>query len=513
VKQFEVNAGIRIQGSTSVIMPKKSFRLFFRKQYGLGTLKYAMFGQGNISSFDELVLKSGYDDDVTATYSGTSKLSGTLLRDALSVELWNKMGSLPQYSSWAVLYLNNRFWGIYDIRESIDENYIINHTGLHEFDLIRFHNDSTELKYGSRKDWDSLYSFVTGNTFENDKNFNDFTAMVDMTEFIKLMSFAYISQYYSWGWGISMYRQINPNLKWKFLFWDTDRSYTNVNWNGFTDFQNTSTYRWANIFPKKLLVNSEFKRLQVNGICDLLNTTFVPTVSVNTFDSLYNIINPEIASELARWNPSNTVYDSNIQLIRENLTNRPSIILSQIKSYFKLNYLHNVTVNVNGKGTVKLNTLNLTQFPWSGNYFENNAIDLEAIPDKGYKFVGWDNIGISSNTKLKKLITSNTTVTANFEYDPNASIANVSDNEKIIISPNPITSYCDITFSLLMSTTARVSVYSLNGKEQAVLFEGIMNEPIKTIRWNTQTISIPKGIYLLKVESREGAFYKKIVKL
>ena len=90
------NAGIRIQGASSTFMPKKSFRLFFRNSYGDSKFNYPIFGAGNTGSFDKLVLKSGYDDDITTE-------TGTLLRDALSVELWNRSGGLRQLSTWVIL--------------------------------------------------------------------------------------------------------------------------------------------------------------------------------------------------------------------------------------------------------------------------------------------------------------------------------------------------------------------------------------------------------------------------
>jgi len=79
-----------------------------------------------------LVLKAGYDDDITTE----SSPGGTLLRDATSVELWKAIGGLPQLSSFATLYLNNQYWGIYDLRESIDEHFIQAHTNYTNFDLI-----------------------------------------------------------------------------------------------------------------------------------------------------------------------------------------------------------------------------------------------------------------------------------------------------------------------------------------------------------------------------------------
>ena len=513
VTQFEENAGLRIQGGTSVFMAKKSFRLFFKKVYGNGRLKYPIFGPDKLASFDKLVLKSGYDDDVTVITDG--KLSGTLLRDAISLELWNKMGSLPQLSTWAILYLNNKYWGIYDIRESIDEHFIIDNTGLSFFDLVRFHSDSSELKYGRKLEWEKLYAFIKDNTFESEKNYYAVDSLIDMVDFIRLMAFVSCSEYYTWTWGISMYRPTDPVGKWKFSFWDADRSYTDINWDAFTQAQTTSGNYWGNRFPKRLLVNPEFRRLQVNGICDLLNSTFKPAFAVSKLDSLYSIIKPEVPGELTRWNPTNNLYDSNVESLRANLRNRPGILLNQIRSFFNLTTQYTASIDVKGHGTVKLNTLHLKQFPWAGNYFDKNAIDLEAVPDSGYKFVGWNAMEINPVAKLKSTLSADATYTAIFEKDTNTTISNIIMDRRIKIYPNPFSSGCKLAFFLNKGSSVDISLYSLNGEKLSTIFSGYVEATTKILEWNgfSNGKEVPKGAYIVKMTAQTGSIYQKIIKL
>jgi len=329
----ESNAGIRIQGSSSIDMSKKSFRLFFRDSYGNGRIDYPFFGKNNIQSFKKLVLKSGYDDDIT---TGT----GTLLRDALSVELWKKVGGLPQLSSWAVLYLNNWYWGIYDIRESIDENFIMDNLGISDFDLIRFHNEGAELKYGTLTKWNKLINIIKNSNLSITENYLKVDSLLDMDSFITLMAFVQCSQYYSWGWGISLYRENTPNAKFKISIWDTDRAYTTVTWDGFDEAnRRTDTYFWANIIPKKLMANSDFKQKYANRINELQKTVFYPDNAIAVLDSLYSIIKPEMPNELSQWLPfeslktADSMWEANVDTVRSFLRRRTAILNEQIKNY------------------------------------------------------------------------------------------------------------------------------------------------------------------------------------
>jgi hypothetical protein len=326
----EANAGIRIQGGSSVFMSKKSFRLFFSDAYGTGKFNYPVFGNNNLQQFDKLVLKAGYDDDITFESTRT----GTLLRDALSVELWKKIGGLPQLSSWAVLYLNSNYWGIYDIRESIEEQFIKDHTGLTDFDLVRFHNEGVELKHGALARWNNLFNLINTSDFSKAENYHAVEAMMDMDNFITLMAFAQCAQYYSWCYGVSMYLPTNPIGKWKFSIWDTDRAYTELNWDGFDEAQRrTDTYFWGNIFPKQLIKSPIFKQKYADKIDLLLRTVFKPENAIPILDSLYSIIKPEMPAELEKWNPSNATWESNVEAVREFFRNRPAILREQMKSY------------------------------------------------------------------------------------------------------------------------------------------------------------------------------------
>ena len=153
---YEAHAGLRIQGASSTFMAKKGFRFFFRGDYGTSEFNYPVFGSENLQSFQKLVVKSGYDDDMTMEV-------GTLLRDALALELWNKTGGMEQLSRFIILYLNNQYWGIYNLRESVDDNFIKAHTSLDNFDLVRLRNEGPDLEYGTLKNWSDMYDMVLNN--------------------------------------------------------------------------------------------------------------------------------------------------------------------------------------------------------------------------------------------------------------------------------------------------------------------------------------------------------------
>lgn len=323
----ESNAGLRIQGASSTLMPKKSFRLFFKKEYGNGKFEYPIFNDPAINKFDKLVLKSGYDDDITVE-------TGTLLRDALVLELWKKTGGFPQLSSWVILYLNHQYWGIYNLRESIDENFVKDHTDFKKIDLVRFNSAGSEVIFGSPEKWDNMLNLVKNNDLSVPENYNQISTMLDMDNFINLMAFVQCTKYNSWGWGISIFREATADDKWQVSIWDADRSLVSPEWNGFENaWDNTNGHQWAYIFPLKLMKNSEFREKLAQRTYELINTVFLPENSIAVLDSLYQIIKPEMEGEINRWNPGFKRWEGNVENLRDFLRRRPDTLLVQMKTY------------------------------------------------------------------------------------------------------------------------------------------------------------------------------------
>ena len=314
----EANAGLRIQGASSTFMPKKGFRFFFRGDYGTPEFNYPVFGSENVQSFQKLVVKPGYDDDMTMDV-------GTLLRDALALELWKKTGGMKQLSSFIILYLNNQYWGIYNLRESVDENFIKAHTNLVDFDLVRLRNEGPDLEYGTLKNWSAMYDMAINSDLSLPENYQKLADVLDMDEFANLMAFVQCTVYYSWGWGISMYRDVQASAKWHLSIWDADRAFNNPEWDGFKALETDhSGLYWANNITRNLMKNEEFKKIYSARLRTLLQTVFRPENSIAVLDSLYRIIKPEMEGELNRWAPDNTKWEHNVQAIRDFLMNRPT---------------------------------------------------------------------------------------------------------------------------------------------------------------------------------------------
>ena len=383
MKQFSSITGIRIQGGNSVFMPKKAFRLHFRGGYGSSVLEGTPFQKGP-ATFKNLVLRSGYDDDITTS-------TGTLLRDPFSNELWGRLGELATASDFGVLLLNNDYWGIYNIRESINEYFVQDNMGIENFDLVRFQKWGADLKYGTMDEWNALVAYFENTDFSRPEVYDEVSSFMDLNSLLNLLSLVHCSQFRSWTWGAFVIKPAGG--RWSWTIWDTDRSYTSLSWNGFTEYANTNAEKWPNFIPQKLIQNEQFSMELINRTCDLLNSLFDTSLVIGVFDSLVSQISPEIDAEYARWNPGNRArWDQNNENIRSFLKQRPAYLYDQILAYFEIEDTVKITLRIEGKGRVKLNSLLIDQESWDGIYMAGVPLTLEAWPAEGERFIEWREI-------------------------------------------------------------------------------------------------------------------------
>ena len=410
--EFASNAGIRIQGGNSVGMSKKAFRLFYESKYGENKLHYSMFENSSVSRFENLVLRSGYDDDITTS-------GGTLIRDPFANDMYRYSGGWASYGNWAVLTINDRYWGIYNIRESINEYSIGDHTGYSNFDLIRYTKTGPEVKYGSMAEWSNLTNFINSADWSDDTNFTQVSTMIDMDNFINLLAYVHVSQNRGWTWGSFAYKENSVNGRWRWTIWDMDRALDNVSWNGFTEYAYTYNEKWPNFMPQKMLGNTIFKNKLINRCADLMNTLFLPDSAIAKLDSTKALVYAEMPNELARWNSSKTMsqWENDVDQVDTFLINRPNTVRSQILTYFSLSATNTINLSVVGSGNLHLSSINIPSNPWTGIYFEDVPIVITAIPDAGYVFTGWSDTNLPNNEEVTLNFAGTYNLIAYFEED------------------------------------------------------------------------------------------------
>ncbi len=148
------DVGLRLFGGSSRSLAQKSFKIIARKDgyfadvpyAGLGTFTYPFFpertvlggkNQGKVlEKFDGLILRNGGNDSLLSTAADPEDV--TLLRDGLANRFVAKYAPnvAASLAHFAVVYLNGEYYGLLELRENQNEDYIKRVYGVLDDDVV-----------------------------------------------------------------------------------------------------------------------------------------------------------------------------------------------------------------------------------------------------------------------------------------------------------------------------------------------------------------------------------------
>ena len=162
---FSVPAGLRFSGGSwrrrtlrrfedwSDPLAKPSFRLYFRKSYGLEQLDYRLFPESDVHRFETLVVRGGHNDSMNP-----------FVRDELVRRLHADMGHEAALGRFVSLFLNDEHKGYFNLVERPDESFFRHRYGDSlTWDLLRgAHREMVpEVASGDLVDWNELFSLLS----------------------------------------------------------------------------------------------------------------------------------------------------------------------------------------------------------------------------------------------------------------------------------------------------------------------------------------------------------------
>lgn len=326
-KGLSFNGGIKIFGAYSRAMDQKSFSIYARDSYGCDEINYPFFSEKPITSFKSIILRtSGQDATMTK------------IRDAMMHRLIKDTEVDRQAYRPAVLYLNGEYWGVYNIREKISRFYLASNHGV-DPDNVDILEANGRVKAGSSDDYKALVSFVSSNDMSLPKNYDYVKEKIDIQNF---MDYQIAEIYFAntdTG-NIKFWRDRSPGGKWKWILFDTDWGFFNVNHNTLWYVTNSKGTGIGQMFSTaimyNLLKNDSFKNDFINRLAYHLNNTFKTERVISVIDEMAKTIEPEMPGQLSRWGGSINGWNNYVQSLRNFAMKRPSILLSFIKEQFNL---------------------------------------------------------------------------------------------------------------------------------------------------------------------------------
>lgn len=307
---FTINAGVRIHGQASRRphrTPKKSFRIYFRGvEYGVTKLDYKLFDDNDaVSKFDRILLRNGGNRSF-AYFDRDQRREADYINDEFARRTFLGMGGLAGHGTYAHLYLNGQYWGLYNITERMDDTFLIAYLGgvSTDYDLIE---PDEEQNYqpvadpGTLDAWNALHSLVNVASIDATRyqQVQQQLDVVDLADYMILMHYVANTDWPAHNW--YTYRKRNgPDTRFHMIPWDSDTALNQINENvTLKDADSTP----ARLFLK-LMTNADFRQLVVDRLYRHLEQSqgvLTPAACTQRYSELADFVDLAIIGESARW--------------------------------------------------------------------------------------------------------------------------------------------------------------------------------------------------------------------
>ncbi|MFN2162778.1 MAG: CotH kinase family protein, partial [Candidatus Promineifilaceae bacterium] len=397
---FQAEASIRLFGRSAIHLPQKSLSVFIQDAGGDQTLHYPLFLDRDLEEYSAFLLRSGSDD-----------WAGAMLRDGFGQQiLEGELNLGTQAFRPALLFVNGSYFGIHNIREKENEDYLVTHYGvdLDELDLLFVgysHGDgSTDLNvlYGDAGDYERLVEFALSHDLTAPENYSVLQANLNTDHFIDYIIAESYAGNTSWHRNRKVWRAQAPLDRWDFLIYDLDRGFGRRYTNTLQDILGLDPLFGA------LLSNQDFKNQFVQRFAHRLNVTFKPERLLSILDLLQENIAPEIDRQREYWTveewwaenyeteaqitgrdlpPELPAWQDEIAHLQQFVLERPDALRQHIVEAFSLSGTQFLTMDVNRPegGHILVEGLPLPGTPFTGVYFRDIPLKLTAVAEPGFR--------------------------------------------------------------------------------------------------------------------------------
>ena len=411
-------------GNDSWSYPQRGIDFVSMDEYGYDyALHHQLFNSKTRKDFQRIILKASANDNYPFecpkagnpnAWGDPNLFDACHIRDAYVHTVSQKAHLFMDERTWApsILYVNGQYWGVYDLREKVDDadftNYYYN-TGSDSLQYLQTWG-ATWSAYGgtqAQTDWTNLANFIKGNNMAIPANYKIADSLLNvksLADYIILNSYCVTSDWLNWN--TAWWRGINVNgqkKKWRYTLWDEDATFHHyINYTGIPNNNaNADPCDPSSLIDpggqgqipilNALLQNPGFKQYYILRYFDLVNTGLSCKRMTDILDSMILVITPEMPKQIAKWGGNMSAWQQNVSDLRNFILARCDSVIHKFDSCYQTTGPFPLKVNVvpAGAGTVDVNSLHLTQFVWSGNYPGNIQIGFNAHPNAGYCFDHW----------------------------------------------------------------------------------------------------------------------------
>ncbi|RKG83960.1 hypothetical protein D7W82_23735 [Corallococcus sp. CA049B] len=337
---FAQDAGVRIHGTGSAVMPQKSLRLYAKEDYGPKTFAGPVFPGSPVTEFTRMIVRTSGQDQ------GVTKLRDCVLQGLLAETRLALQACRP-----TLVFLNGEYWGLHELRERLDEYYLASHYGVDRKKAVILEGSGI-LDVGEEGDaqpYQELVDYVATHDLTVPEHDSWVRARMDVEDFIEYQ----VAQLYlgNTDWpenNVKFWRlrtkKLEPDAplghdgRWRWLVYDLDFALAagpaQDSLGRVLDAQ-SGVGAWSTLLLRGLLESPEFKARFVERFLWHTEHTFAEERVTAALDAAAEALALEMPEQVARWSQPASVeaWRANLESFRETLRQRPAFMRQLLEQH------------------------------------------------------------------------------------------------------------------------------------------------------------------------------------
>lgn len=543
-----VTGELNSHGQDSWVNDQRSLDWISRDEMGINAaINEALFPKfTERDEFQRMMFRAAGDDN----YPGGSNWPGqnaqplaAHMRDAYTQNLAKRDGLHldTRTGEKAILFLNGRYWGVYDIREAPDDHdYTEFNYNQGKFDLDYLASwGGTWAEYAStseeevKAEWNNLVDYIMTNDMSDQAKFEVVKEQLDhksLVDYMLVNSFANASDWLNYN--TSWWRGMNPeggHRKWGYILWDLDATYAYyINYTGILDTSATAPpcnvelidlSDWAQWDPypqqhldilKKLQDNAEFRQYWITRQADLSKSTFGCDNMLSYFDEVLASIDGEMPRHIQKWGGSYTQWRGNVARLRNFIERRCAYFSTGLPECYNVSGPFNTVLMVDPplSGSIQANTLTYKNFPIETPFFGDIDLLLNAIPAGNNTFDHWEikkhSVADSSLANISIFMTEADTIIAHFKGTAVDVQQPVVPQPDVLVFPTVVKNGFSVDFTLPEKARVSIRLVDVAGKTAQEIMQPGLSEISGNQRIFVHTKDLAAGTYFLQFTTDKG---------
>ena len=302
---------------------QKGFSLRAKKVYGDSRFNYALFSNRDYTSYKSFVMRASGQD-----------CRQTFMRDSILSALAADTSVLYRETEVCVVYVNGRYWGVYNMRERVSNDSIAQ---FHGWD----NPDDVEYKEGggyTSEDYRQMLAWVEAHDLSDDANVEALRGMMDIENYLEYVILEMYINNQDLG-NVGFYRNPKADGLWRWALYDLDLSFqlAGDNVKAWLEGEKVGTITdQSNLLFRKLMKNAGLRDWFLRRMGQLLATTFSAENVTARIQARYALLEPEMEAECKRWNWTTATWKRYGQRMINYAKSRPANLVQYLTADFRL---------------------------------------------------------------------------------------------------------------------------------------------------------------------------------